>query len=94
MKRVSLYIPAAFWIAAATAPVFADMQSATTCAASLTADQNLIYQSVLPSLTSETDLPSLVRTEVMTLVNAGRLSMSTAPDDARKASQCLQMVYQ
>jgi hypothetical protein len=93
MKRSSLSIPAAFWIAAVPAPGFADMQSAATCAASLTADQNLIYQSVLPYLTPETDLPSLVRTEVMALVSAGRLSMSTAPDDARKAGRCLQMVY-
>lgn len=93
MKRLSLSIPAAFWIAAAPAPVLADMQSATTCAASLTADQNLIYQSVLPYLTPETDLPSLVRTEVMALVNAGRLSMASAPDDAREAARCLQMVY-
>lgn len=94
MKRSSLSIPAAFWIAAVPAPVFADMQSAITCAASLTADQKQIYQSVLPYLTPETDLPSLVRTKVMALVNAGRLSMSTAPDDATKAGRCLQMAHQ
>ena len=94
MKRSSLSIPAAFWIAAFPAPAFADMQSAITCAASLKADQKLIYQSVLPYLTPETGLPSLVRTKVMALVNAGRLSMSTAPDDARKARRCLQLAQQ
>lgn len=94
MKRSLLSVSAAFWLAVLSETTFADLRSAGACSATLTADQKLIYQTVLPDLKRETDLPSLVRTKVMALVNAGRLSISTAPDDARTAGRCLQMVHQ
>ncbi len=94
VKRSSLF--GAVAICSVTLPVtaFADTLSARTCAASLTTDQRLIYQSVLPELTQETDLPSLIRSKVMALVTAGRLQTASAPDDAKIAGRCLLMVHQ
>jgi hypothetical protein len=94
MKTSSLLVSTALWALLLPATAFADARSAATCAASLTASQKLIYQSVLPDLKRETDLPTLVRAKVMALVTAGRLQMSSAPDDAQVAASCLQMVHQ
>jgi hypothetical protein len=93
MKRSSLSVSAALCALALPASSLADTRSAAACAASLTADQTLIYRAVLPDLTRDTDLPALVRAKVMALVTAGRLQMSSAPDDAQAAARCLRMVH-
>jgi hypothetical protein len=95
MKR-SFLLAVANWFAAVgiSTVAFADTRTATACAASLTTEQRLIYQSVLPDLTRETNLSNIVRTKVVFLVSAGRLQMSSAPDAAKVAGRCLQMVHQ
>jgi hypothetical protein len=93
MKR-SLALVAAGLVVASSTAALADAGAAGVCAASLTADQKLIYHAVLPDLTREANLPALVRTKVTALVTAGRLPMSSAPDDARIAGRCLHIVRQ
>lgn len=94
MKTSSLQIVTVGLVAALSTTAFADSRSGAVCAASLTADQQLIYQSILPDLTREANLSALVRAKVTALVTAGRLPISSAPDDARIAAHCLQMVHQ
>jgi hypothetical protein len=94
MKKTLLQIAIIGLAVALSNTVFADSRSAATCAASLTADQRLIYQSVLLDLTRKANLSDLVRAKVTALVTAGRLPMASAPDDARIAARCLQMVHQ
>ncbi len=94
MKTPLPLVSATGFVVAISTVAFADARSAAVCAASLTTDQKLIYQSVLPDLSREANLPALVRAKVTALVGAGRLPMSSAPEDASIAGRCLQMVHQ
>jgi hypothetical protein len=94
MKISSLLLPTVLCVVAFPAAALADTRSATACAANLTANQRLIYLSVLPDLKRDTDLVTLIRAKTMALVTTGRLSMSAAPDEAKAAGHCLQMVHQ
>jgi hypothetical protein len=93
MKRPLPLVFATGFVVAISTVTFADSRSAAVCAVSLTIDQRLIYETVLPDLTPEANLSALVRIKVTALVGAGRLPMSSAPDDARIAGRCLQMVH-
>jgi hypothetical protein len=72
---------------------FADAKSAAGCAASLTNDQKGIYQAVLADFTQQANLTLLVRAKVIALVEARRLQAASAPDDAKAAAHCLEMMY-
>jgi hypothetical protein len=94
VKRSLPIVSTTGFVVALSTIALADARSAAVCAKSLTVDQKLIYQSVLPDLTREADLTALVRAKVIALVGAGRLPMSSAPDDAKIAGRCLQMAHQ
>jgi hypothetical protein len=94
MKRRSSFVFATIFVMSPLTVAFADIRSASVCATSLTIDQKLIFQTVLPDVMPETNLSALIRAKVTALVTAGRLPMSSAPDDAKIASRCLQMVHQ
>jgi hypothetical protein len=94
MKTPTLLIAAALYTVILCTAVKADIGSATDCAALLTVEQKLIYKSVLPDLKPQADLRALVRSKTIELAKAGRLKMSSAPDDAKIAHRCLKMVRQ
>jgi hypothetical protein len=66
--------------------------AAETCAATLTANQQLIYQTVKPDFRPDADLIKQVRPKVIDLVTAGKLPRASAPDDAQAAAKCLKLL--
>jgi hypothetical protein len=70
----------------------ADQAAATKCRASLPDEPKLIYDKSAPLVTPSTDLKGVLRSQTRALVLAGKVSLSTAPDSAREAAQCLELL--
>ena len=94
MKRSLSFLLVTLFAISLSGVAVADTRSASACSAALTIDQKLIYQTVLADLIRDANLSDLIRAKVTALVTAGRLPMSSAPDDAKVASRCLRMVRQ
>jgi hypothetical protein len=63
-----------------------------SCVEKLPADGQLIFNTVRPELVPTADLRTLVRAKAIELVGAGKVSQSAAPDAARAAATCLEML--
>jgi hypothetical protein len=62
------------------------------CVAKLSADGQLIFNTVLPELVPKADLRTLVRAKAIELVGNGRVSQAAAPDAALAAAACLELL--
>jgi hypothetical protein len=62
------------------------------CVAKLSADGQLIFNSVRPELGPTADLRTLVRAKAIELVGAGKVSQAAAPDAALAAAACLELL--
>jgi hypothetical protein len=90
-RKSNLALTAALIVCAAM-PLSAAAKEADGCAAKLTASQKLIYQSVKPEVKPKTKLNPLIRSKTIALVKAGKISRSSAPDDAKIAANCLKLL--
>lgn len=62
------------------------------CVAKLSADGQLIVNTVRPELGPATDLRTLVRAKAIQLVGQGKVSQAAAPDAALAAASCLELL--
>jgi hypothetical protein len=62
------------------------------CVAKLSADSQLIFNTVRPELEPATDLRALVRATAIQLVGTGKVSQAAAPDAALAAAACLELL--
>ncbi len=70
-------------------PAFADEQSASSCARTLSPAALEIYRAAAPELRPGTDMASLLRAKVMPMVMSGDMNRTTARTAATAASFCL-----
>jgi azurin len=88
---LSFSVPLGVTILQPTA-AFADVEAAESCAATLSANQRLIYDTIKPDFRPDADLVKQVRPKVIALVKTGKLPRASAPDDAQTAAKCLKML--
>jgi azurin len=81
-------------LALSAAPAFAGATEAKTCAASLDANSQTIFNAALPQVTPSANLKTVVTTTTKSLVSAGQVPMSAARPAAMAAGQCLKLAMQ
>lgn len=90
MKIRAITIAVALWCGTgSTAQANSDLAA---CVTKLSAEGQLIFNTVRPQLGPTTDLPSLVRAKAIQLVGAGKVSQAAAPDAALAAAVCLELL--
>ena len=91
--RCSDRLPAASGAASpAVGPAATENVSGESCAAKLSPDASSIYRVAAPDMHHDTDLPSLLREKVMSMVVSGQLQRSAARPAAEQAAVCLQLL--
>lgn len=81
-------------LAISAAPAFAGAAEAQSCAASLDANSQLIFNAALPQVSPSADLRAVVTTATKSLVSSGQIPMSAAKPAAMAAGQCLKLAKQ
>ncbi|MEI6201788.1 hypothetical protein [Aestuariivirga sp.] len=81
-------------LALSAAPAFAGAAEAKSCAASLDANGQLIFNSALPQVSPTADLRAVVTATTKSLVTSGQVPRSAAKPAAMAAGQCLKMAMQ
>lgn len=81
-------------LALSTAPALAGAAEAKSCAASLDANGQTIFNAALPQATPGADLKAVVTTTTKSLVSSGQVPMSAARPAAMAAGQCLKLAMQ
>ena len=77
----------------AASPAAIESHSGENCAAKLSPDANAIYWVAAPDMHHDTDLASLLREKVMSMVVSGQLQRSAARPAAEQAAACLQLLF-
>jgi hypothetical protein len=92
-RFATISLPVALGLSALQpASALANGKAAETCAATLSDNQQLIYQAIKPGFRPDADLIKQVRPKVIDLVTAGKLPRASAPDDAQAAAKCLKLL--
>ena len=81
-------------LAISAAPAFAGAAEAQSCAASLDANSQLIFNAALPQVSPSVDLRAVVTTATKSLISSGQIPMSAAKPAAMAAGQCLKLAKQ
>jgi azurin len=81
-------------LALSAAPAFAGQAEAQSCASSLDANGQAIFNAVLPQVTPTVDLKAAVTTATKAMVESGQLTMSKARPAAMAAGECLKLAMQ
>jgi len=76
----------------AAGPAVIESASSENCAAQLLPEATSIYRVAAPDMNRDTDLPSLLRERVMSMVLSGQLRRSAARPAAEQAAACLQLL--
>eukprot|EP01030_Chromulinospumella_sphaerica_P023302 gene23302-23326_t len=76
------------------APAFAGAAEATSCAAGLDANGQLIFNAVIPQVTPAIDLRGAVTSATKSLVMSGQIPRSVAKPAAMAAGECLKLAMQ
>ncbi len=76
----------------AAGPAATGSTSGEDCAAKLPPDANAIYRAAVPDMQHDTDLASLLREKVMSMIVNGELRRSAARPAAEQAADCLQLL--
>ena len=72
-----------------TMPAAAGISEANSCSATLPAQARLIYRETLPQLKPGVNARQIVRTTVISMVQAGKISRDRARANAEAAGECL-----
>lgn len=93
MSRTAAYVAPAIALAvlgvSLAAPARADQASAQACAHKLPPEAATIYQAAAPQITPGTDIISILKPTVRSLVMDGKVTRSTARASAKLAYPCL-----
>ena len=76
----------------AASPAATESTSGKDCAAKLSPEASSIYRAAAPDMHQDTDLPSLLREKVMSMVVSGELRRSAARPAAEQAATCLDLL--
>jgi hypothetical protein len=90
MFRTTVFAAASFGAALAATAALADKQAADSCASGLTPESKVIYDSVAPEVTAETNLRDVVTSATRSLVMKGDVERSSAKTSAEAAGACLE----
>jgi hypothetical protein len=85
-------IPLALALCLATGSAAQANTDVAVCVAKLSADGQLIFNTVRPELGPTADLRTLVRAKAIELVGAGKVNQAAAPDAALAAAACLELL--